>query len=79
MMMARAKKIREVQPFTTTPQQSDYTVAWDGKPASAATPRPGLLRSIARKMPESWKRKLNGHRYNREYSLTNKRFYKELP
>jgi hypothetical protein len=82
MMMVQAKKTKHVRPFETTPLQSDYMMMW-GKQGSVAQQRPKrtgqeLLKRIVKCLPVSWMRQLQGYRFNLEYSLWNRRFYRKL-
>jgi hypothetical protein len=86
MMMVDAKKIRDVEPFRATPQQSDYVAAWQGDaPAvgehSQAAPRnsrPHLLKRIFDVLPAAWQRQIQGWRSKRQCSFQNHRFYRKL-
>jgi hypothetical protein len=82
MMMVESRKIRQVEPFGSTPQQSDYAAAWQ-KPGQGAGAVRSRARSLAgnafRSLPETWRRKVEKFRMSRQYSLANRRFYRILP
>lgn len=86
MMMVAARKRQHVEPFRSTPQQSDYIASWGKSQAGAAAPDPAAGRSAARRLvaaafrrlPVSWKRKVEMARLRREYSLTNRNFYRSV-
>jgi hypothetical protein len=78
MMMVEARKTREVQPFTETPQQSDYVVAWNGGTATATGSVTTILKRVEKNLPMSWRSRLRGAYGNWQSSLGNRRFYKKL-
>jgi hypothetical protein len=82
MMMVESRKTRETELFQTTPQQSDYVTAWQKSGKAGDSPRSGarnLIRSAFQALPETWKRRVERVRMNRQYSLANRRFYRVLP
>ena len=78
MMMVDSKKVTDTPLFATSPLQSDYVTEWGRGETAPAEKAIGLLRRIIKQVPASWKRRFNGHRYNRLYSLSNRRFYHKL-
>ena len=78
MMAVEARKIKNARPFAVAPQQSDYTVAWNGGMASSAGKTAKLVRRIMKKLPLYWRRKLHGYYSNWKYSLRNRRFYRNV-
>lgn len=82
MMMVCARKISDVTPFRSTPQQSDYVSAWQTDGASREATSPNTTRRLAQRvfagLPESWRRRIQGERSKRQNSLHNTRFYRKL-
>jgi hypothetical protein len=82
IMMVQAKKVREAEPFAAPPQQSDYAVAWDGAGGGAkgvaSKTGGGWLRRLAKRLPDSWQYRLQGHYWNWQYSLSNRNFYRKI-
>ncbi len=84
LMMVDAKKIRDVEPFQTNPQQSDYVSTWEGGTATSLPPKKdgvmrGALRQIRAAMPLPLQRRIDGYRSKRSYSFHNPVFYRRLP
>jgi hypothetical protein len=82
MMMVESRRIRRMEPFGSTPQQSDYVTAWE-KPGQGAVASRSRARRLAgsafRSLPEAWRQKVERFRISRQYSLANRRFYRILP
>jgi hypothetical protein len=86
LMMVDAKRISEVEPFSTISQQSDYVAAWEREPGSAA-PNEAALSGAAlswrsrvyQALPAGWRQTIRGRRDKIRYSFRNKDFYSKLP
>lgn len=77
MLLFDAQKLADSPLFSPPPMQSDYTVAWNSQPARQRGPRmPQWLRSLSSySILRKW---LTGQGQVREYSLNNKRFFKQI-
>jgi SAM-dependent methyltransferase len=78
IMMMEARKTREVEPFAATPQQSDYVARWGRSKDAPPSAAKGFLRRLAKQLPSSWQYRLQGHYWNRQYSLGNRSFYRKI-
>ena len=83
MMMVEARRIADCVPFSSVPQQSDYSVAWTHgqKDAQAGVAGAGvkqMLRSVFRSLPRSWRNRVEAYRANRDYSFENENFFRRL-
>jgi hypothetical protein len=82
MMMLESRKVRQMEPFVTTPQQSDYAAAWQKAQQDEGESR-GKFRSSAgsalRGLPPAWQRRIERARMRRRYSFANRSFYRRLP
>lgn len=77
LLSIQARKVEDLVPFRTTPQQSDYVTAWDGKQGSRSLTR-AQLKQLARHLPVSWRNRLRGYYLKWLFSLENKKFYRRL-
>lgn len=82
MMSVEARKISDAVPFATTPQQSDYTVAWSGD-GDKAGGRAGsgvkeMLKSVFRSLPETWQKDVEAVRATQRASFENSSFYRKI-
>lgn len=73
LVQARRKEIKEI--FSTPPQQSDYTVMWQGKNAGSAMIKKPRFAQIARFLNVL----KNGLEFYRRQSLGNRRFFRKVP
>lgn len=83
LMMVEAKKIRDVELFRTTPQQSDYVAAWEKHAAPVPAAANGAAKSLAKRvfkaLPLTWQQRIEGHRTRSLYTFRNREFYRKLP
>jgi len=81
MMFVEAVKIAQVDVLAKSPYQSDYITAWT--PEYVAPPKMSVTQRAARRMldalPRTVSAQLLGRREMRQFSLSNKEFYKRLP
>jgi hypothetical protein len=89
MLFFEATRIDATVPFANTPQQSDYAAAWASSETAptSSTPKPirgtpgySLLRNLLR-ATGLWERLRNrreGKRQQREFSFSNRRFFRKL-
>jgi hypothetical protein len=84
-MMVDAKKISDVEPFRTTPQQSDYVAAWlknaTGASGASGASGGGVKRwssRIYRALPTRWRQNIKGRHQKIQSSFRNKDFYRRL-
>lgn len=82
MMSVEARKISDAVPFTSTPQQSDYTVAWSGERESGDERARGgvkeVLKSVYRTLPETWQKDVEAVRATQRASFENTSFYRKI-
>jgi hypothetical protein len=78
LMMVDATRISDVEPFRSTPQQSDYVAAWEQKDSSAGASGPRLATRIYQSLPEKLQREIKGRRESARYSFRNQNFYRKL-
>jgi len=82
MMMVESRKVRQMEPFESTPQQSDYVTAWQKSREGTGTSRSRaatLVRKAFKSLPQTLQRRLARIYWSRQYSLANGRFYRILP
>jgi hypothetical protein len=81
-MMVDAKKISDVEPFRTTPQQSDYVAAWSKNATGASGASGGAVKRwssrIYRALPTRWRQNIKGRHQKIQSSFRNKDFYRRL-
>ena len=82
MMMVAARKVEHLEPFKEPPQQSDYVTAWSETAARGPSTRSAGLRlglkKLYRSLPESLLQRFEGLRERRQFSLSNRDFYRKL-
>ncbi len=83
LMMVDARKLSDVEPFRSNPQQSDYVATWSKGEDQVEASRNGtakkLVKAAYKALPLSWQKRIQGHRTNALYNLRNKEFYRKLP
>ncbi|MGA3186102.1 MAG: hypothetical protein ABSF22_03245 [Bryobacteraceae bacterium] len=80
LMMVDAKRISDVEPFRTTPQQSDYVAAWEKNTTqdpAAGSPLRWPTR-VFQALPIQWQNQIKGRREKARFSFRNKDFYRKL-
>jgi SAM-dependent methyltransferase len=82
-MIVQARKVADVPLFSRPPLQSDYVGQWNaaaaGKPGTRAVSTAyRLLRAAWRSLPGALRARIRGFRQKREFSFSNRRFYRPL-
>jgi len=73
-LFVQAVKLRQVEPFTSYPQQSDYATAWEGAARDGGrTPRKTLGARILQAIPYTLRRPLSGYLQRRRDTFRNRR------
>lgn len=86
LMVVESQRVREAEPFSTPPQQSDYVAAWEaGVPGAPAGNRPRVesgLKSLARRvykgLPAGVRFRIEGQRERNEANFNNQGLYQKL-
>jgi SAM-dependent methyltransferase len=78
IMAVEARKASDLEPFAESPQQSDYSAAWNRSKQLNPRAGSGLLRRLAKRLPDSWQYRLQGYYWNWQYSLRNRNFYRKI-
>ncbi|MCB2261926.1 MAG: class I SAM-dependent methyltransferase [Candidatus Thiosymbion ectosymbiont of Robbea hypermnestra] len=74
-----ARKVEEIEPFSTPPQQSDYVRSWQGENPPTIDRRKELLKRLLTRMPVVIQRLVRGH--IEKYiicSINNRNFYEPV-
>lgn len=78
-MMIEAKKISDADLFARVPLQSDYVELWnEGETNHQPTGAKRILKGIFENLPFFLRTKIIGYRQKRDFSFSNRRFYKKL-
>jgi len=80
MMIIEAVKLEDIHPFSKFPIQSDYASLWEQGRMQARS-HSGLkqiLKTIYEMLPSSWNSWIAGMRQKRQFSLSNRKYYKLL-
>jgi hypothetical protein len=72
-LMVMARKIGDIEPFTSPVLQSDYTRTWSG-----ATPHKSLKLRVLERLPHVLRALILGYREIFAFSLSNTRFYRRV-
>jgi hypothetical protein len=79
LMRVDAKRISDVVPFSTIPQQSDYVAAWEQKPGASERAALSWTSRVFQALPAGWRQTIQGRREKIQCSFRNKDFYRKLP
>jgi hypothetical protein len=77
-MLVEATRISDVQPFSESPQQSDYLEAWSRPTSLTIEDRKRFRSRVLSAMPKFLQHQVLGRIEKRRYSFANRRFYKSL-
>ena len=78
-MMVEAKKVSDAALFARVPLQSDYVALWnEGENKSQPAGAKKILKRIFENLPFFLQKRIIGYREKRQFSFSNRQFYKKL-
>lgn len=78
MLHVEARKVSDVVPFSTYPQQSDYQALWSGHGLGVASASRRALKKFVEMLPRPLELRLKGYNLRHRFSYWNRRFFERL-